>query len=101
MAPRVELQLLLDAIPTVTKAYFVPPTNLEMTYPAIVYGLDDIVTLFADDVPYKQSKRYQVTLITRDPDSPAVDALASLPMCSFNRSYVAENLHHFVFTLFF
>lgn len=101
MAQREELQAQLDAIPSVTRAYFKPPTNLEMTYPAIVYKLDDIVTLFADDIPYRQTKRYLVTLITRDPDSPGVDALAALPSSSFSTEFTADNLHHFVFTLYF
>lgn len=72
-----------------------------MTYPAIVYHRDDMDTKFADNNPYGRTTRYLVTVIDRDPDSLVPGKVADLPKCMFNRAYVAENLNHDVFILYF
>lgn len=81
--------------------YFQPPQNVSMVYPAIRYFQDDEAALFADDSPYHRRKRYQVTVIDRAPDSDIPDKVAELPLCKFNRAYVADNLNHTVYTLYF
>lgn len=81
--------------------YFQAPPNTVMQYPCIRYEIDDAETQFAGNRPYLHTWRYQVMVIDHDPDSPIRDAIARLPMCSFSRAYVADNLHHFVFNLFF
>jgi hypothetical protein len=72
-----------------------------MIYPAIVYGLDDIENTYADDGVYLSTRRYTVTVIDEDPDSPIVDKIALLPMCRWNRHYEKDNLNHDVFKLFY
>jgi hypothetical protein len=72
-----------------------------MRYPCIVYKRDYAYTEFAGNLPYKYCKRYQVTVIDRDPDSPFPDKIAALPMCTFNRFFTADNLNHDVFNVFF
>ena len=99
MAPRVELQALLEEL--APHVYFQPPTNVQMQYPCIVYKRDYAQTRFADNSPYSHTKRYMVTVIDRDPDSAIPDKVAALPMCIFNRFYTADNLNHDVFNLFF
>lgn len=79
--------------------YFQPPTS--MLYPCIMYQLDGGRTRFADDIPYGYDKRYQVTIIDKNPDSALFDKVAALPTAVFDRFYVANNLNHFVFTLYF
>lgn len=101
MAPRVELQALLEEILGSDKVYFQPPTNITLVYPCIIYKRDTTVTRFADNAPYRNTKRYQVTVIDRDPDSDIPDKVAELPVCLFNRFYTADNLNHDVFNLFF
>jgi hypothetical protein len=101
MPSRLELQsLLLDLLGS-SNVYFQPPSNVQMQYPAIVYKRDDIRTEFADNKPYKHKKRYQVTVMDRDPDSDIHEKVAALPLCSYDRSYTADNLNHDVFNLFF
>lgn len=99
MAPRVQLQSLLEAI--LSHVYFQPPPNVQMEYPAIVYQRFITTSAFADNDPYRVTKQYQVMLITRNPDESAFDALVSLPMCTHERNYVADNLNHDVFKLYF
>lgn len=101
MDRRLELQALLAAIPGVTKAYFQPPANVQMEFPAVVYEWDRLDTQFAGNNPYRFTRRYQVTVIDRDPDSVIPNSVATLPMCVMNRHFTVENLHHTVFNLYF
>lgn len=81
--------------------YFQAPPNTGMQYPCILYKRDRKITLHADNLPWRQVKGYQVTVIDPDPDSDIPDKVADLPLCEFDRNYVAENLNHDVFNLFF
>jgi hypothetical protein len=72
-----------------------------MQYPCIVYQRYNALTLFANNLPFRHTKRYQVTVIDRDPDSLIPDKVATLPMCLHNRFFVANNLNHDVFNLYF
>lgn len=101
MAQRLELQTLLENLIGTRNVYFQPPANVMMTYPCIVYRRDFAESEFADNSPYRYTKRYQVTVIDRDPDSVIPDKVAVLPMCSFNRFFTADNLNHDVFNIFF
>lgn len=99
MAPRAELHALLSAL--APNVYFQPPSKTAMVYPAIVYHLDFADTEFAGNKPYSYTKRYQVTVIDRDPDSAIPDKVAALPMATFNRWFAVDNLNHQIFNLFF
>jgi hypothetical protein len=66
-----------------------------------VYQRDISSTKFADNVPYNRETRYQVTVIDRDPDSDIPDKIAALPKSLLNRFFVADNLNHDVYTLYF
>ncbi len=99
MAPRLELQELLVEI--TDHVYFQPPPSIQMVYPCIVYNREFEETRYADGLPYSSMKRYQVTVIDRNPDSDIPDKVAALPLCSYDRFYSTENLNHDVFKLFF
>lgn len=101
MGQRLSLHSLLVAALGSTHVYFQPPPKVNMEYPCIVYRRDSIHSDHADNKPYRHKKRYQVTVIDRDPDSGIPDKVAALPQCSFDRRYVADNLNHDVFQLFF
>jgi len=101
MAPRLQLQDLLEEILGTPNVYFQPPNGMTLAYPCIVYKRDLSRTEFANDNPYNRHVRYQVTVMDRDPDSAIPEKVAQLPMCLFNRFYTADNLNHDVFNLFF
>lgn len=101
MRSRLDLHEILCGILGSRNAYFQPPESTKMQYPAIRYSLSDIDNQHADDLPYRQSWVYQLIVIDKDPDSIIADKVAQLPMCSMDRSYTADNLNHFVFTLYF
>lgn len=81
--------------------YFQPPASVKMQYPCIRYELADIHTTHADNRLYTAKRRYTVTVIDKDPDSQIPFALIEFPLCSFDRHYVADNLHHWVFGIYY
>ena len=98
---RLQLQSLLEELLGSGEVYFQPPPNTAMQYPSIVYKMDLAETEFADNLPYRRTKRYQVTIIDQDPDSAIPDKVADLPMCLFERHFTAGNLHHHIYNLYF
>lgn len=81
--------------------YFEPPSNISMYYPCFVYHYVNDDDDFADNVHYRHSKRYTVTVIDYDPDSKIPDRLKELPYCTSDRNYTVDGLRHFVHTLYF
>ena len=98
---RLLLQSSLETLLGSSNVYFQPPNGLAMEYPCIVYKRDAANTEFAGNKPYRYTKRYQVTVIDRNPDSLIPDKVAALPECVFNRHFTAGNLNHDVFVLYF
>lgn len=101
MASRLKLQSELEQLLGSRNVYFQPPASVQMKYPAIRYSLYNIENYHADNMPYKQAKAYQLTLIDLNPDSEFVDKISQLPYCRFDRSYAADNLNHYTFTLYY
>jgi hypothetical protein len=103
MRPREELQTILENILGSRQVYFQPPESVKMSYPAIVYELNAIGTVHADNLDYHHTRSYDVKFITYDPDPDGeiVMKILRLPMCKFDRSYTSDNLNHFAYTLYF
>lgn len=101
MDRRLELHALLESLLDGGNAYFQPPQNIQMTYPAIVYNKDDELTRYADNLPYLKRIGYMVTVVTTDPDSPLPSKVSQLPLCSFSRHYTADQLHHDTYILYY
>lgn len=95
-------QKLLECLPDESQhCYFQPPENLKMVYPCIRYEREFADTQYADNLPYAHAKRYRVTVITLDPDSDIADKVKQLPYTSFQRFFVADDLNHDVFNVYF
>ena len=100
-APRLELQQkLLDILGT-SNVYYQPPSSVVMQYPCITYSRDRTDSVHADNGAYRSVRRYTVMVIDRNPDTDIPDKILQLPMSSHSRSYVANNLNHFVIDLYF
>lgn len=96
-----ELQFLLEQLIGSTNVYFQPPDGAKIQYPCIVYNLDYVKTSYADSIPFHNGKRYSVTYISKSPDQFIPDKLAQLPTAAFDRFYVADNLNHTTYRLYF
>lgn len=81
--------------------YFQPPESIRMQYPAIVYSLNDIEQMYANCRVYLYAKEYSITIISDDPDTDLVDKMAIFPQCRFERSYVSDNLNHYIFDVYY
>ena len=101
MASRLELQKKLFEILRSNNVYFQPPSSIQMKYPAIVYSLNVINVASADNNAYKLDHSHMITLISQLPDNEVIDRLLMIPTCRFDRSYLSNNLYHYVFTLYF
>ena len=102
MDRRLKLQDELEQVLGSKNVYFNPPESLKLKYPCIVYHLDNGDTIYADDMPYLFSKRYQLTLIARDPDCELVDKLAyKFQTIRMDRPYTSDNLYHWSYALYY
>jgi|SRR3954470_23351396 hypothetical protein len=99
MGQRLQLHQLLETF--VDHVYFQPPSTVHLDYPCIIYKRDLADTKFADDAPYTRTLRYMITIIDPNPDSDIPAKVASVPMSLFNRFYVADNLNHDVYNVYF
>ena len=101
MKTRIDLQDLFEEILGTINVYFQPPASVTMQYPCIVYNRESNDSKFAGNVLYVHKKRYQVTVIDKNPDSEIPDKILMLPLCSFSRQYKADNLNHDVYNLYY
>lgn len=98
MVNRMKLHKMLLSV--CDNVYFQPPEDLKMKYPCVRYSLSDDKRLYAGNSIYNKKDRYSVTLITRDPDDASFEVIREFPYTYFDRAYVADNLHHYVFQIF-
>ena len=98
---RIELHEILVNLLGSNQVYFRAPSNVQMKYPALIYTRTGYRNNYADNKIYRSLKAYTITAIYRDPDSDLPDRLLELPYCKFDRHYIADNLNHDVFTIYF
>ena len=101
MGTRLELQTLLETLMGSRNVYFQPPESVKLSYPCIIFNRSAEDTKFADDQPYVRQKRYQLTVIDKNPDSVIPDKIASLPRCIFDRHFTSNNLNHDVYNIYY
>lgn len=101
MANRLELQSLLEELLGSKNVYYQPPESIKMQYPAIRYSKKTISSIYANNAKYSMQDCYELIVISRLPDNPVIKKLLELPYCSYDRSYVADNLNHDVLTIYY
>lgn len=101
IGPRLELQTLLENLLGSENVYFQPPSNLRLSYPCIVYSLENIDNKFANNNVYKKDNGYKIIYITKDPDDEMIDNIASSPQTRFLNFYSADGLNHYVYIKYY
>lgn len=101
MAERLDLHSLLEELLESSNVYYDPPESIKMQYPAIRYSKKKIDAVHANDSKYLMRDCYTLTVISKSPDNPVIKKLLALPYCSYDRPYVADNLHHDVLTIYY
>lgn len=100
MADRLELHSVLQELLGSSNVYYQPPESIKMQYDAIRYSKKTMDSKYANDRKYSMIDCYEIIVISRLPDNPVIKKLLSLPYCSYDRHYVADNLHHDVLTIY-
>ena len=100
MADRLELHSVFQELLGSSNVYYQPPESIKMQYDAIRYSKKNIASKYANDRKYSMTDCYEVIVISRLPDNPVIKKLLSLPYCSYDRHYIADNLHHDVLTIY-
>lgn len=98
------LELLADVLEkdvSEVHAYFQPPPSVTLSYPCIVYERDAARTNFAMNSPYEVTRKYQVMVIDRTPDSDIPQKVAELPTAVHIRTYSVDNLVHDVYSIYY
>lgn len=94
------LQVKFEGLLGTRNVYYNPPENKKLNYDAIVFRRSRINSYYAGDAVYRQTYPFEVTVITTDPDAVIIDKISKLPFCSFDRSFVVDNLYHNIFTIY-
>lgn len=81
--------------------YFQPPESVKLSYPCIIYSLDNFDVRHANNQLYLGKDRYAVTLISKDPDWDKVRELLGWQYCSFNRHFTVDNLNHWTYEIYY
>lgn len=100
MSSQPSVQRILENATGLKTVYFQPPDSLKIIYPAVIYSLSNLQTTYANNKKYIGYDVYKVTIITKDPRSDLHEKIDCLDFCDFDRAYVSDGLHHFVFTLY-
>lgn len=102
MGSRLKLQAEFEEVLGSRNVYFQPPTSVKMKYDAIRYSLVGKDLRRANNKIYRNINRYDGVVITPNPESAIPDAILNhFEMCSFGTPYVAENLNHYPFTVYY
>lgn len=102
MASRLSLHEEFCTILGTRNAYFQPPPSVKMNYDAIRYELGGKDLKRANNGLYLSTNQYDGVFITKNPDTTIPDVILShFKMCSFSKPYVADNLYHYPFTLYY
>lgn len=82
--------------------YFQPPASIKMSYPCIIYNLDNINMTRADNKIYTAQYRYALTYVSNKPDDTDYQKLFdTFEYVNLERYYRADNLNHYLITILY
>lgn len=103
MASRLQLhEELVGVLNDPDAVYFQPPASMYMTYPCIKYKKVGRLIEKADNGIFRKLDRYQITLITDDPDDESLSEAMFEHFgarLGFEQKYTADDLYHEVYSL--
>lgn len=102
MGRRLKLQAELEELLGSRNVYYQPPESKKLVYDCIVYNRSNIESTKADNRNYLNNDRYDVTFMSRNPDNEIVYTILNhFQYCTHSRRFVADNIYHDVFTLYY
>lgn len=101
MDKRLSLQAQLESL-VGNNVYFQPPASVYLSYPCVIYNLSVGDIKRADDRIYHYTQRFELIFIYRQSNMEIIErVLETFPMCSLSRVYIADNLYHYAFNLYY
>lgn len=85
------------------RVYIDPPENTHIVYPCFVVQRENASVIHAGNGPYTINVKYQVTYMTedgREAEARCLDMLYKYQYCAHERSFVNDQIHHEVFTIY-
>lgn len=79
--------------------YYQPPSTITLKYPCIIYKLDDVEGVHANNSKYWGTRKYLITLVSKTPDPTILDDILALPLSKFEDPLVVDNLYQYVCSL--
>ena len=92
-------QEFVSVLGNASNVYFMPPQDMHLSYPAIVYYVGGGSDSYADNVRFLPRTTFDVTLIEYDPMSAKVDAIRELKHSSYMTSFKKDGLHQHKFKI--
>lgn len=102
MASRLELQTRLESLLGSRNVYFQPPSSVTISYPCIIYTIGNGVAKRANNSLYNYINNYQITVIYKQPKIEIIEkVLSTFQMSKLDKTYISDNLYHYIFTIYF
>ena len=102
MADRLELHHQLTDLLGNPNVYFQPPASIKLEYPCVIYSIGSGDAKRANNCLYNYTHRYEIMFIFKRPTLSIIEeVLNKFQMSRFDRSYVTDNLNHYVFNIYF
>lgn len=99
---RLQLHEELKKILGNSNVYFQPPESIKLKYPCIIYSYQRNQVRRANDKNYTLIRNYQLTYVTKDPDTALADAmLDKFDHISMNRVFTSDNMNHYIYSLYY
>lgn len=84
------------------KLYFQPPSNIQLTYPCIIYSKTDTYRQYGNDSVYLRKQGYKLMVIDKNPDSVIAESIEEhFQYCKVEQHYTVDNLNHTTLQLYY
>ena len=102
MDRRLELHQKLVDILGSSNVYFQPPETVKLKFPCFIYSVNGLSPKYADNRTFKLDKSYTVTYVSTSSTSDIPEKVSwEFEKCRHTRRFVADNLYHDSFTIYY